>query len=282
MSNLKHKHWQKGLKVLYLNDFKSSKARKNLSNSDWFSIIIVVSGTINFMASNADVSLSKGDMFSLPADVEVSKMSPSLQVCFLCCKKDLAIISRFSKSGEGYIKFLNNCPTSVISLHEADLNFMIQLFGFLKKKISTQETFFQQEMTLLYVNLILYEFSALCLRYSEKSSHTALSTEKISSRFMLLVQQHCRIHHTVNFYADSLFVSKGHLGKAVRNAIGMSAKHYIEMAVIAEAYALLADEKLTITQIGEDLSFRDASSFSHFFKRHTKLTPTQYRFNLNQ
>jgi AraC family transcriptional regulator, transcriptional activator of pobA len=277
---LKNRRWQKELKVLYLTDFKSVKSRKTLMNPAWFSLIVVVSGTIYFMDGSSTVSLSQGDMYAVPSTAEFIKLTPSLKVCFISCKRDFAITNRFSKSGIGYIEILTSYSPFVISLTQTEINYLIEVFGFLKKKIISRDSIFQEEMVLLYFNLILYEFSGLCYKHSENIIDIHCRTEKISMRFMAFVHQHCKVHHDVRFYADSLFVSKGHLGKAVRNAIGMSAKHYIEMAIISEAYTLLADDNLTITQIGEHLNFRNSSSFSHFFKRHAKLTPTQYRLNL--
>jgi len=277
---LKNRCWQKELKVLHLTDFKSVKSRKTLLNPNWFSLLVVVSGTIYFMDGPSTVRLSHGDMYAVPSTAEVIKQTPSLKVCFISCKRDFAITNRFSKSGIGYIEILTGYSPFVISLAQPEISYLIEVFGFLKKKISSRESIFQEEMVLLYFNLILYEFSGLCYKHGENIIDLHCRTEKISMRFMTLVQLHCRLRHDVSFYADALFVSKGHLGKAVRNAIGMSAKHYIEMAIISEAYILLADDNLTITQIGEHLNFRNPQSFSHFFKKHTKLTPTQYRLNL--
>ncbi|MFH6958530.1 helix-turn-helix domain-containing protein [Flavobacterium aquidurense] len=280
MDTLKNRRWQKELKVYHLIDFKSFKARKTLMNPDWFSLLVIVSGTIYFMDGPSTVRLSQGDMYAVPSTAEIIKQTPSLKVSFISCKKDFAITNRFSKSGIGYIEILTSYSPFVISLTQAEIIYLIEVFGFLKKKISSRDSIFQEEMVLLYFNLILYEFSGICYKHGENIIDVYCRTEKISTRFLVLVQQHCRLRHDVSFYADALFVSKGHLGKAVRNAIGMSAKHYIEMAIISEAYTLLADVNLTITQIGEHLNFRNPQSFSHFFKKHTKLTPTQYRLNL--
>lgn len=280
MDTLKNKRWQKDLRVLHLTDFKSVKSRKTLMNPDWFSLLLVVSGTIYFMDGSSTVRLSEGDMYAVPRTAEVIKLTPSLTVCLMSSKRDFAITSRFSRSGIGYIEVLTGYSAFVISLTQTETSYLTQVFGFLKKKISSKDSIFQEEMVLLYVNLILYEFSGLCYKHNENTIAVHSRREKIVTGFMTLVQQHCRVHHEVSFYADSLFISRGYLGKAVQKVIGMPLKHYIEMAIVSEAYALLADDNLTINQIGELLNFRNPQSFSNFFKKHTKLTPTQYRLNL--
>lgn len=280
MRTLTYKLWLTELKVLHLVDFKSLKTCNTLLNPGWFSLIQVVSGTINFMDGSSSISLSAGDMYAVPSMAEVIAVTPPLQICFISCTMDFAVTNRFSRSGIGYIEMLTNHSPFVLSLTQTEIRDMIELFGLLKKKVLSRYTIFQEEMVLLCVNLILYEFSGLYYKYSENIIVVHYHREKIAMNFMTLVQQNCKMHHNVSFYADSLFVSKGHLGKAVRNVIGMSAKHYIEMAIISEAYSLLANDNLSITEVGEHLNFTTLSSFSGFFKKYTKLTPTQYRLNL--
>ncbi|RUT70256.1 helix-turn-helix domain-containing protein [Flavobacterium cupreum] len=280
MDTLKNGRWQKELKVLHLAGFKSVKACRTRLNPDWFSLIIVLSGTIYFMDGTSTVSLYRGDMYAVPRTAEVIKLTSSVRVCFMSCKRDFAITNRFSRSGIGYIEVLAGYLPSVISLTQTEMSYLIQVFGFLKKKISSRDSIFQEEMVLLYVNLILYEFSALCYKHSENITAVHYRREKIVMGFMTLVRQHCRVHHEVSFYANSLYISRGYLGKAVRQIIGMPLKQYIEMAIVSEAYVLLEDKTLAINKIGEHLNFRNPQSFSNFFKKHTKLTPTQYRHNL--
>lgn len=280
MRTLTHKLSLTELKVLHLVDFKSIKTCNTLLNPGWFSLIQVVSGTINFMDGSSNIRLSAGDMYAVPSMAEVIAVTPPLQICFISCTMDFAVTNRFSRSGIGYIEMLTNHSSFVLSLTQTEIRDMIELFGLLKKKVFSRYTIFQEEMALLCFNLILYEFSGLYHKYSENIIVVHYHREKIAMNFMTLVQQNCKMHHNVSFYADSLFVSKGHLGKAVRNVIGMSAKHYIEMAIISEAYSLLANDNLSITEVGEHLNFTTLSSFSGFFKKYTKLTPTQYRLNL--
>lgn len=279
MRTLTYKLWLTELKVIHLVDFKSIKMCKTLLNPGWFSLIQVVSGTINFMDGSSSIRLSAGDMYAVPSMAEVIAVTPPLQICFISCTMDFAVTNRFSRSGIGYIEILTNHSPFVLSLTQTEIRDMIELFGLLKKKVF-RYTIFQEERVLLCVNLILYEFSGLCYKYGENTIVVHCHREKIAMNFIMLVQQNCKMHHDVSFYADSLFVSKGHLGKAVRNVIGMSAKHYIEMAIISESYSLLANDNLSITEVGEHLNFSTLSSFSGFFKKYTKLTPTQYRLNL--
>jgi AraC family transcriptional regulator len=46
------------------------------------------------------------------------------------------------------------------------------------------------------------------------------------------------------------------------------------------AKSLLANPDMSVTQVGFNLGFSDTSSFTTTFRKHTGLTPTAYRRNL--
>lgn len=279
MNIITDKLWLTELKVLYLVDFTSVKACSKLLNPDWFSLILVVSGTVSFSGDSFNIRLSSGDMSTLPNVTQVKTMRLPLRICFVSCTRDFEITNRVARFGTGYIEVLTNQSPFVLSLTKTETADMVELFGLLKKNIQGRYPIFQNKMILLCFELILYKFSGLCHKYGENVAVHSRN-EIIVMSFIVLVQQNCKANHDVKFYADSLFVSKGHLRKVVSGVIGMSAKRIIEMAVISVSYELLANDKLSITEIGEQLNFSSCASFSGFFKRQTKLTPSQYRINL--
>lgn len=244
---------------------------------DWFTLIVVVSGSINFVVDSSNVHLSAGEMYAVPTKAVVDDIKSPLCICLLSCSMDFVFIHKVAKFGIGYMLVLTSQSPFKLPLTEAEILHMIKLFGFLKEKLCNKPTSFQDEIIILWVNMILYEFGELCCKYGENSITVHGPREKLVMNFNLLVQQHCKVHHDVKFYADSLFVSSGHLGKTLRSITGMSVKHYISMAIIAEAYLLLADNNLSITDVSDCLNFNSSASFSSFFKKYTKFTPSQYR-----
>ncbi|WP_159438480.1 helix-turn-helix domain-containing protein [Flavobacterium pectinovorum] len=280
MENQQHRLWQKDLKVLYLEDFKSIKALKIHLNPEWFSLIVIVSGTITFKDSSSTIFLPASALYTIPVSAKVWAVAAPLQICLISCTMDFATQNRVTRFGNAFMKTLTNRSPFVISLTESELKDIVRLFGLLKKKASRQPSIFQAEIVVLCVNLILCEYCDLSQKYGGNIAVVHGRSEKIVIGFITLVENHCKEHHDVKFYADALFVTEGHLRKVVRVVIGKSAKHFIEMAIISEAYLLLADSNLSITEIAEELNFSNSQSFSGFFKRHTTLSPTRYRLTL--
>lgn len=278
---LRNKKWKAELKVLYLADYKRIKAYNNVFFSpDWFSLVVVVAGSVQFKGSSYSVSLYSGDMFAVPHGVGLIRLGSPFRICLISCTMDFAISNKTARLGSACIEALASQSPFVIPLSTTEKKHVVRLFALLKKKISGRDTIFQDELVMLCVNLILYEYCGLYYKYGQAIVAVHCRNDKIVMNFITLVQLHCKEHREIKFYSDSLFVSQGHLRKMVRSAIGMSAKHFIEMAVIAEAYLFLEDNNLSIAEVAEYLNFKDPSSFSHFFKRHAKLSPSQYRLNL--
>lgn len=280
MENPKNKQWLTELKVLYLADYKKIKVFNTFMNPSWFTLVAVLSGSVTFIDSSSIVRLSAGNILAFPHGAKISNLSSTSKICLISCTLDFAINNRTTRFGSTCIKILTGQSPFALSLTDSEMRNMVVLFELLTKKISGRNAIFQEEMVILCLNLILYEFCGLYYKYVQSTGEVYSSNDKIVTNFITLVHLHCKDHHEIKFYADSLFISQGHLRKTVRTVIGMSAKHFIEMAIISEAYVLLADDNLSITEIGEYLNFKDSSSFSHFFKRHTKLSPSQYRLNL--
>ncbi|MBZ4036710.1 helix-turn-helix transcriptional regulator [Flavobacterium sp. 17A] len=280
METSNNKQWLTDLKVLYLAGYKKLRIYDVFSSPGWFTVIIVVSGSAAFTCGGSSIVLSTGDMCVVPQGSELTSLSGPLRICLLSCTVDFAVSSRAVRFGSPCIEALVSQAVVVLPLTPSEMRHMIQLIKLLKKKIFARDTLFQDEMVLLCLHLIFYEFCGLYYKNGQDTALLYSRNDKTASNFIMLVHQHCKVHHEIKFYADSLFVSQGHLRKTVRGVLGTSAKHFIEMAVIAEAYLLLADENLSIAQIAENLNFKDSSSFSHFFKRHTRLSPSQYRLNL--
>lgn len=244
-------------------------------------MILVVSGTIDFIVGSLPVRLSAGQLYVVPNLAKATAVLSPVKFYLVSCTIAFAINNRITKYGTGYLGALTTQSCFVLSLSKVEMQHIVQLVEMLRKKISSQKhTVFKDEMVLLCFNLILYEYSGLYYKKGENVSVVHSSREKIVMAFIRLVQEHSKGHHDVKFYADSLFVSKGHLRKAVSGVTGMSAKYFLEMAIVSEAYLLLSNDDLSITEISEHLSFTTLSSFSGFFKKYTKLSPTQYRLKL--
>ncbi|QHW31745.1 AraC family transcriptional regulator [Paenibacillus rhizovicinus] len=86
-----------------------------------------------------------------------------------------------------------------------------------------------------------------------------------------------RYDHDIEAIARSIPISRSHLAREFKSAIGMPVGEYMRSLCLDKAkFELRATDK-PVTQIAEELHFSSIHTFSIFFKRFTGSTPSEYR-----
>ncbi len=99
----------------------------------------------------------------------------------------------------------------------------------------------------------------------------------IFDRFIRLVNEHCCEEHRLAFYADRICLTERYLGTVIRQTSGITAKEWIDKAVITAAKVRLRHGDKPVALISEELHFPNPSFFCKYFKRLTGCTPQEYR-----
>lgn len=100
--------------------------------------------------------------------------------------------------------------------------------------------------------------------------------------FIALVNEHCRSERQLDFYADRLCVTKRYLGTVVHDVSGVTAKDWIDRAVITAAKVMLRHTDLSVAQVADELHFPTDSFFCKYFRRLTGSTPMDWRTASNK
>lgn len=101
--------------------------------------------------------------------------------------------------------------------------------------------------------------------------------EELFKQFIQLVHEHCTDQREVTFYAQKLCITSRYLSTVVQNVTNNTAKSIIDKHVILEIKTMLKSTNLSIQEISNLLHFPDQSFFGRYFKKHTGMTPLQYR-----
>lgn len=87
---------------------------------------------------------------------------------------------------------------------------------------------------------------------------------------------------TVNDLTKALGISQPYLYRIFKEKYGLSPKSQINNLKILKAKKLLNESSMSITNIAYSLGFSSPQDFSHFFKKHTGHSPTNYRRHINE
>ena len=82
---------------------------------------------------------------------------------------------------------------------------------------------------------------------------------------------------TAKDYASALAVHVVHLNRVLKEATGHTTTTLIGNRLAHEAKLLLKQTTHNVSEVADQLGFTDAAHFCTFFKRHTGLTPGDFR-----
>lgn len=99
----------------------------------------------------------------------------------------------------------------------------------------------------------------------------------ILSQFKKLLADNFIHEREVSFYADQLYLTPKYFSTLIKESSGKTAGAWINEMLLLEAKVRLQNQAQSIAQIADSLNFSDPSYFGKFFKKHTGLSPLEYR-----
>lgn len=127
-------------------------------------------------------------------------------------------------------------------------------------------------------NVLLEAFDKMQRFAPDVHSQTGTTRQAdLFQRFVALVHEHCTEQREVAFYADRLCISTRYLSTIIRSVAHSTAKEFIDRSVVLEIKMLLGSTELSVQEIAYRLHFPDQSYLGRFFKKHTGVSPTEFR-----
>ena len=126
-------------------------------------------------------------------------------------------------------------------------------------------------------NVMFFEYNRSKPFFERYSGKKGNRKNEIFHLFIQLVHQYCATNRDVGFYAAKLNVTSRYLYAVVRTMSGETAKDIIDCHVVVEMKIMLKNTNLNIKEISDRMKFSDQSFFGQYFKKHTGMSPLQYR-----
>lgn len=164
-----------------------------------------------------------------------------------------------------------NATESVIQLHQSAAT-VTQLLQQIVNETAGMEPYRNDILCLNMLSVFMHT-----LRDSTATQNRTTTTPDVISAFRALVDKHYATMRLPKDYAALLHITPNHLNALCQETLGVSAGSYIRDRTLLEAKRILAGSAVSISEIAWQLSFKDNSYFTRFFKKHTSLTPEQFR-----
>ena len=176
--------------------------------------------------------------------------------------------------------FFGNVHIPIIELDDKEhrkLNILHEVF---LDEFETEDTIQAEMLRMLMARFII--ISTRLLKAKEGFVETAKNTKiDLLREFNMLVESHFKLEHSVSFYADKLFKSPKTLSNTFAK-LNTSPLHIIHERIILEAKRLLIYTDKTAKEIAYEVGFEDASHLSRLFKKHTALSPSDFKKQLKR
>ncbi|GIU10357.1 MULTISPECIES: helix-turn-helix transcriptional regulator [unclassified Shewanella] len=128
---------------------------------------------------------------------------------------------------------------------------------------------------LLFSSLLV----ALATERGADAQHLSETQAFRFQQFLLLIESNAAHTRDASDYAEMLHISYKSLNLLCKQASGQTTKQLIDAHAILEIKRRLTIGSAKIQEIAYDLGFDDVTYFVKFFKRHTQLTPSQFKDN---
>ncbi len=127
------------------------------------------------------------------------------------------------------------------------------------------------------VSSVIHYYDHLNRRDEETKGSKKPHNKVMFDKFISLVNRHGKTEHSLSFYAGEMCITPRYLGAVVKSTSGITAKEWIDRAVVTSAKVMLRHTNKQVAQVADELHFPNTSFFCKFFKRLTGVTPQTYR-----
>ena len=126
------------------------------------------------------------------------------------------------------------------------------------------------------VAAMMHLYDGVYQKHTDKLQASQSREQTIFDRFIQLVNQHCAEEHQIGYYANRMCLTERYLSTIIRKTSGVTAKEWIDRALITRIKVELMHTNKPIAQIAEELHFPNPSFFSKYFKRIMGVPPGEY------
>jgi AraC-like DNA-binding protein len=246
--------------------------------SESFGLVIVMKGTLAMKINFVTEKLKEKDiLFTFPGLVWQLEPSEASFIKIEFSDDHLKSQGIFLSRSINY-GIVRDLPSSKFSLSKEEYDDILQQILTLQKKLAlpTSLPYFKEIVRNSFLGVFYCAFlinnNDYKLRLISHDSKGGLTT-----RFINLLTKNFVREKRVKFYANRLFVTSRHLSEVVKQVTGRTAGELIDEMVINEAKILLKGYPLNVSEVSEGLHFSNPSFFGKYFKKHTGISPSDYK-----
>lgn len=238
--------------------------------------VVILAGRADMSINTGRYDITTGHFVCIAPDsiIQCHSFSEDLRLCFIAFSSFIIQQDKIQKSALEFFPRMKEQP--VLSLRAEATQWFREYFSVLAKAHILCPGGLTQEVIIYILLSVFYGVKHLYQLYPDERESLSRSGE-IYKELQHLLKENYMKEHGVAFYATRLNLSPQYLSTVIRQTTGRTVSDIIAEMVIIDAKAQLKSTKLKMKEIAASLSFPNLSYFGKYFKRHTGMSPQEYR-----
>ena len=174
----------------------------------------------------------------------------------------------------GHLKLFSN-PIISVSMEQMDV-FREDIL-MIQKRVSDIDHKFYDEMIGGLLRTLVYDFFDIHSEFSEAIPESNRVSEISRQFFLMLESGRVKYDREPERYALALNVSRKYLNAVIKRQTGSTVSYHINRTARAMIIDYLKENKLSISQIADEMNFTSLEYFSRYCKKHLGISPSRYR-----
>ena len=234
-------------------------------------------GQINYRMDTEEQTVEAGDLLVVSERHIIEEYKPSSDMEGLCIMMSVDFFHEIIKTVHDVSSlFVFARMRPILKLQPEEIETFKEYFQFIKQKLSDNHNHFRKDLIRTLMLAMFYDVGNVIYRVKNfNESH--MSSEKVFTAFLKMVEENCRKERRVAWYAQQLQITPKYLSQAVKRVSGQAAVEWIENYVTMELRVMLKNSSLSIKEIANEMNFPNQSFLGKYFKEHTGMTPSAYR-----
>lgn len=172
----------------------------------------------------------------------------------------------------------------VFALNEASREYFMSYFHMFELHLRDRQTEYRTQIMLTLgrcatMEMLNYIDKLAVINPDELERMSVNQSDYTFREFMRLLQQYPYARE-VKWYAERMKITPKYLSEICKELSGKSASQWIAEVTVAELKHLLRNTTMSIHEIANQMQFPNASFFCQYTKKHTGMSPNQYRKEL--
>ena len=234
-------------------------------------------GQIKYRMDTEEQIVEAGDLLVVSERHIIEEYKPSEDMEGLCIMMSVDFFHEIIKTVHDVSSlFVFARMRPILKLQPEEIETFKEYFQFIKQKLSDNHNHFRKDLIRTLMLAMFYDVGNVIYRVKNfNESH--MSSEKVFTAFLKMVEENCRKERRVAWYAQQLQITPKYLSQAVKRVSGQAAVEWIENYVTMELRVMLKNSSLSIKEIANEMNFPNQSFLGKYFKEHTGMTPSAYR-----